>query len=61
MLVSDKIYGNKEISVDFVAYGAWKEGGFVETANEFKEFAQYIKEQQAPAKIKINAAEIFKK
>lgn len=61
VLVSDKISGKQEIVVDFVAFGAWKEGGFVTTAEEFKEFAGYIKNQQSPVEIKINTAEVYKK
>jgi hypothetical protein len=61
VLVSDKITGKKDLSVDFVAFGAWKDGGFVTTADEFKEFAEYVKNQQAPVKIKVNDAEVYKK
>ena len=61
VLVGDKLSGDKEMSVDFVAFGAWKDGGFVTSAKEFKDFARYVKAQQAPVKIKINAAEVYKK
>ncbi len=57
VLVSDKLSGKQDITVDFVAFGAWKEGGFVTSAEAFKDFAEYIKKQQAPVQIKVNAAE----
>ena len=61
VLVKDSLKGNKEIKVDFVAFGMWKDGGYVKTAEGFKEFAKYVKEQQSRVNVNIGPAEIYKK
>jgi hypothetical protein len=61
VLVKDSLKGNTSFNVDFVAFGMWKEGGYVKTAEGFKEFAKFVKQQQSTVSIKINPAEVYKK
>jgi hypothetical protein len=61
VLINGSTKGNRTIKQEFVAFGAWKRGGYVKSAKEFKDFAYYLKQQQSPVNVKIVSTELGKK
>ena len=55
--IKDSTSGNTTFTLNFAAFGQWKNAGYVKSMDEFEDFAYFVIEQQSPVEVSMISSE----